>query len=137
MKPMNLKYLPNYLKRLKEKNQFDENLVVDMGKISTTQTNFKAAFLFLFLFVAFSGIFLITNSFNKNFTIVLNTNEIDSKSLATILKENGAEIVSIREVEKSFYEVKIKRAVDLKELIENLKKIKSLKNVEITKFGEK
>lgn len=134
MEPINLKDLPDRLKKLREKKEFDENLVVDMGKISPppffTGTRVALTFLLLFLvsFVSISTFDLIRN---KNVTIVLNTNDIDPETLSDILSENGAKIISVKETGGSSYEVELSRLGNLKEFIEKLRKNKSLKDIEI------
>jgi hypothetical protein len=132
MEPMNLKKLPEHLKKLREKGEFDENLVVDMGKISPSIKYPRAGIVFL-LFFLFSLFSLSTINFlqNKSITIVLNANEIDQKTLTELLSKSGAKIISVKEAGDFYYEVEVKKLNNLKEFIEKLKKNKSLKNVEL------
>jgi hypothetical protein len=129
MNPINLKSLPEYLKKLKKENKFDENLVVDMGKISNSP-KINPFVLFLILFFASFGLIPFI-SFSRDVTIVITANDLSQEEVSDIIQKNGAGIISIENNGIYSYKIKLKKLSNLKEFIDKLKNNKSFKNIEV------
>jgi len=134
-KPINLKDLPDYLKNIKENNSYGENVVVDMGNIVVEPAG-KNYFSFLaigLLFILFFGGLTAYNFSLKNTeTIILSSsNKEDIKTISDILINNGVKIVSIKQKEDDTFEIKFNKLKDLNSFLENLRKNKQLKKIEL------
>jgi hypothetical protein len=104
--PIGLENLPQHLKKLKETGSFDENLVVDMGVITSSNkmSILKKASLTI-VFCLFVGINLIAYNIivPKNIIMTLKENEINSVS--ELAKKMNGEVVSVKKNSDESYEV--------------------------------
>lgn len=137
MKPLSLKDLPQYLKSLKEKNQTDEDLVVDMGKIVNDRPSLgifkKFSLITVCLFLGTSIAITYNMVLNEKVTIVLNSDNRDMDEISKMVSENGAQVFSIEKNKNNDYEIKLKVRKNLKNFLENLRKNKNVKKVELEK----
>lgn len=131
--PMSLKNLPEYLKSLKESGVSDDSLVVDMGQV-IIETPYLSIFkryaiattAMLFLAIGAYGFY---GSLNKNITIILDSNNI--QTVSKILLDDGVEIVSIEKIKDSSYEIRLKAFKNIKSLVEKLKNNQEIENIDI------
>lgn len=135
-KPLNLKDLPNYLKKARDGGEQDLDLVVDMGTIKddSLSINFKRFAFIGALCLSFLAVssFVSYNLFsNKNIIIVLDTNSISPQEFSKIILEQGASVVSVKQNGDFSYEVELNTRKSISSFLEKLRKNKDVKKVEL------
>lgn len=127
---INLDKLPEVLKQQRDNNTFDENLVVDMGKVLPE----KNQLLFTPILVAF--ILMITSSLaifytlkneNRTVTVVLKEKNDDPHE---ILIENGIKDYELEQTSEGFV-VRLGRMENFKLFLEKMRQEKNVESIKI------
>lgn len=133
MKPINLKNLPDYLRKLRDENRTDDSLVVDMGKI-TNQNSYRQALKFGTMFsiclIFIVGFLEYKKIINKNNIIIMEVKEEIKKTedIEKIALEFGG-VVSTNK--NNIYEIKVDRSKNINLLVEKLKRNIDIKKIDI------
>ena len=133
-KPMPLKDLPEYIRSIRENGQTDYVPVVDVGRIITDEPS--SGWFGRFAYVSAICLFLIAGtitygiSASKNITVT-GSRDIDSQAIAKIVSEGGGRAVFVNKNDEGEYEVRVFALRGMSSLIENLRKNKDLKRVEL------
>jgi hypothetical protein len=98
---MNLKDLPNYFDSLKEEDRYTTSVLVDMGRIESSNI-FRNSILFSSFCVAL--FFIAFSSFSENITL---TTDLSAQELSLLVSDNGGRIVSIEQNEDKTYKIKV------------------------------
>jgi len=132
--PMNLENLPDYLKSMKENGGSQGSPVVNTGQIIVEAPSYNwitklalTSALGLFLLVGSMAVYNATAT--QNITIVVDING-DAGSLAKIVEDSGAKVLSVEQKDNSTYEVKLTTRKSRKSLLDFLLNNKDVKKVE-------
>lgn len=127
---INLDKLPEFLKKQKENNTFDENLVVDMGKVlpEKTQPLFTPILVAFILMITSSlAIFYTLKNENRTVTVVLKEKNNDPHE---ILIENGIKDYELEQTSEGFV-VRLGRRENFKLFLEKMRQEKSVESIKI------
>ena len=129
--PMSLDNLPGYMDSLRKSGKKDEDLVVDMVRITIdppkSSVNWFQPSLFALAFCLFLIIGVSYNSLSESSVMIVLDNP---ESILEIVSSSGGSIASVKQNSDSSYEVKIDKLHNVKSFIDNLRKNKDVKKVE-------
>lgn len=133
-KQMNLENLPDYLKSVKENGSSQGSPVVNTGQIIVEPPSYnwitKLALTSAFgLFLLVGGMVVFNTTTTQNITIVVDING-DAVSLAKIVEDSGAKVLSVEQKDNSTYEVKLSTRKSRKSLLDFLLNNKNVKKAE-------
>lgn len=130
---MPIEDLPDYLKSNKNYHNVKNPPVVDMGRIVVPHRKWTkiATYLSALILMAGASFFGYNLLSSKNFTIEINTANIDTKIVKDIVTKEGGEIISLKKQDKNSYEVKMITKKNIDSLLEKIRKNKNILKVEI------
>lgn len=128
-----LENLPEYLKNHRNGDP-NGSPVIGMGQIVVPRTHWVqniAFFAAAFLIISVASVTTYNTILTRNFTVVLDTNNASPELISSLVKDNGGQIVSVKQNGDSTYEVKLTTRKNINALLDLLRKNKDVKRVEL------
>jgi hypothetical protein len=122
--PMNLKDLPAYVDGLKERGEYGEGVLVDMGRIEVAPRSNKLINLVLALSICLLVGLVTFNMMFQNIIIV--APGVTPQQVSSIVSENGGRIMRIEQNEDNSYKIKV-LTFWKNSFLENMRKNKDIK----------
>lgn len=130
-KPISLENLPEYLKSLKDGNA-GSSPVVDMGQIVTPKRSFLPqilATLLVFVVLGVSSVATYNVMSTKELTVVVDV--ANPQTIPQIVADSGGEVLAVKQMEGSTYEVKVSTRKSGHKFLEWLRKNRDVKKASL------
>lgn len=132
---MPLSELPDYLASVREHGQGEDIPVVDIGMIVDAPAPFNwlraASYSVAASLLVGVGALAYTAGSTMSITIVANAGKMSPQTIAEIVSGEGGRVFSVRQKEEGAYEVRVFTLKSIGSFLEQLRKNKDLKRVDL------